>query len=88
MMSQIVRHEVDWRAGRRLQTIPSGKPCDHMPVALVLQYEHVFEKSAEEMTRWDVDKLGMCLQYGIGRTNYLDALNQKMEDKQSEFERL
>ena len=60
-----------WRAARKLQLIPDRCARDHMPVLLSFTYDFGNDTHAQAGERWDYDKLGMAVQAGIGRREFL-----------------
>ncbi len=50
-----------------------------MPVLMALQYKLEFGTPPADKLRWDLDALGECLQTGINRQPYLEAIQNRME---------
>ena len=75
----IHRVKVLWKAGRKLQLIPSRHAMDHLPILLSFDYELKLDKTADGRTCWDQDKIALCLQTGIGRREFLEELAEAFE---------
>eukprot|EP00974_Lingulodinium_polyedra_P016286 1578032-Lingulodinium_polyedra.AAC.1 len=67
---------VDWRAGRRLQLIPSPQVRDHLPLRVELGYWLEPDPAAARREAWDCEKLAQALQSGRGRREFLEELEK------------
>eukprot|EP00974_Lingulodinium_polyedra_P028604 2755600-Lingulodinium_polyedra.AAC.1 len=72
---------VDWALGRRLQLIPDQRPRDHVPIKMYVHYSLGFPEKGASRATWDLEKLGLALQTGVGRWDYLAELESSFEQE-------
>ena len=68
-----------WKARRRLQLVPAGRPRDHMPILLTLRHtlqpQRGEASTARAGIRWDLQAIADCLQKGDKRVEFLEAMD-------------
>ena len=94
MLPTVVRYNVAWSLGRRLQLIPSKHVRDHLPVAMDFRYTFRFDallaspSGSDTAQAWDYNLLAACLQTGHRRIVFLEALSARMREIQPALERV
>ena len=76
---------VAWKYGRTLQLIPDNKTRDHVPIIMIIEYVLEFSVAPSDSPRWCREKLAKCLQYGVGRIEFLRDLVAAYETHKHEF---
>ena len=85
-LHNVASYHVAWHSARRLQLIPSGRPRDHVPVLMQLDYDIMENFGPSRLqTQWCFDKLGEALQTGRHRGAFLEELEAEFGKKQGEM---
>jgi hypothetical protein len=69
--------------GKKVQLIKHPDNRDHVPLEVVLRYEFGPRRAEElwpETYSWDFDKLGLSLDSGIWKKEFVEAVDTRLED--------
>jgi exonuclease III len=79
MAGRVLRCQVLYAAGKRLQLIPSAGKRDHMPLQIVFKHKHTFHHSPSNFT-WDRPGLARGVLAGYKRQDFLSLCEAKLRD--------